>query len=103
MTTVSPEYLADQKAAGWPDVHPEDYCHACGRPNPAWFADSAQWNLATRSDPRGHYAILCPSCFVAAWEREAGGTVAWRMSIDSDSRDAHLAAPVGPCRNACCQ
>ena len=34
MTTVSPEYLADQKAAGWPDVHPEEYCHACGPPEP---------------------------------------------------------------------
>lgn len=57
-----------QHDTGWPDFHPEDYCHRCGMPNISWHVDSDVWNLVMRPD--GHEAawqwdeIICPVCFV---------------------------------------
>lgn len=57
---MTPELIAEQRAKGWVDFHPEDYCHQCGRPNiKAWF--SPEWE-ALYGD---HGGILCPVCFTA--------------------------------------
>ena len=69
-----------QRAAGWPDFHPEDYCHECGRRNPVWSTDL--WN-ATRGDD--YVTIRCPSCFVFAWERIAGVRICWELRADPQS------------------
>lgn len=43
---------------GWPDFHPETFCHRCGRRNiRAWF--SPEWPSLVGS----HAGILCPVCF----------------------------------------
>lgn len=57
-----------QRANGWPDFHPEDYCHRCGRPNISWHIDGDVWSTVMR--PEGHEAayrwneIICPVCFI---------------------------------------
>lgn len=57
MDSVDPNDIHAQRAAGWPDFHPEDYCHRCGRRNPLWF--SPEWVELTGGDS----GILCPPCF----------------------------------------
>ena len=57
---IDPATIPAQRAAGWPDFHPEDYCHQCGRPNiRSWHAP--EWVQLTGSDGN----ILCPVCFAA--------------------------------------
>ena len=76
-----------QRAAGWPDFHPEDYCHRCGRPNlQSWFVASDLWNAAMRG-PDGAVIegyppseIVCPQCFSQADERLLdGGYRTWQL------------------------
>lgn len=70
---VTLDEIAEQRSLGWPDFHPEDYCHRCGHRNAgSWSVDSVLWNKAV-GDPT---PILCPSCFVAAAEA-AGIDVHW--------------------------
>lgn len=72
--------IPDQRARKWPDFHPEDYCHRCGRPNPSWWVESDLWNIATASLDDGRYMILCPSCFVELYEQETGKQLgSWEM------------------------
>jgi hypothetical protein len=76
MTGVTPAEIARQRELGWPDFHPEDYCHACGRPNVrSWSVDSDRWNAAV--ERRG--TVLCPPCFVARWEQATGMRAHWRL------------------------
>lgn len=63
---VTPEYIKEQRRLGWPDIHPEDYCHECGRPNICWFAQNDLWNQVM--DDRG--SIVCPICFVNKAEEQ---------------------------------
>jgi len=59
-TQVNPEEIVEQRKLGWPDFHPEDYCHQCGRQNVhSWH--SPEWVQLTGS----HAGILCPVCFCA--------------------------------------
>jgi len=60
LTSVSTRMIVEQRAKGWPDFHPEDYCHQCGRPNiHSWY--SPEW-VQLAGD---HAGILCPVCFAA--------------------------------------
>lgn len=73
-----------QRANGWPDFHPEDFCHRCGRPNIVWHADSEVWNSVMRSS--GHEApwlwneIICPCCFAELAEACGRGR-SWRLEM----------------------
>lgn len=58
ITAVTTNEIARQRELGWPDFHPEDYCHKCGQQNiKAWT--SPEWGelVGTLS------GILCPVCF----------------------------------------
>lgn len=76
---IDPATIPAQREAGWPDFHPEDYCHHCGRPNIVWWADSDRWNLAVAGLERGVAAILCPPCFVTRWEQATGLRAVWHL------------------------
>lgn len=56
--SVAPATIDAQRAARWPDFHPENFCHRCGQRNPPWFTPN--WDEAGL----GHGGILCPGCFV---------------------------------------
>lgn len=61
---VLPETIVDQREKGWPDFHPEDFCHRCGRRNPNWWTtDVHAWTHAMSGRERRHLEIVCPSCF----------------------------------------
>ena len=57
--SVLPSTIVEQRRLGWPDFHPEDFCHVCGHRNPVWFAPAVDWVAAVD----GHAGIFCPSCF----------------------------------------
>lgn len=54
---VEPAEIARQRLSGWPDFHPETYCHECGRRNPSWF--SPEWVEVIGSAG----GVRCPTCF----------------------------------------
>lgn len=81
---VLPEEISRQRANGWPDFHPETFCHRCGRRNPNWWTDAAPWQRATAGRERGALEILCPSCLCELHEQQAGVRVTWRLIIDPD-------------------
>jgi hypothetical protein len=56
--SIDPSIIPAQRLAGWPDFHPEAFCHRCGRRNiRAWH--SPEWVPLTGS----FSGILCPVCF----------------------------------------
>jgi hypothetical protein len=57
--TVDPAEIERQRSLGWPDFHPEDYCHRCGASNPLW--SSPHWHEVMPTDG----SILCPNCFLS--------------------------------------
>lgn len=80
---VTPDDITEQRAKGWADWHPEDYCHRCGRRNPCWWVDSDRWNPAVHALGLTYTAILCPSCFVEGHEQATGMTCAWYLTPDA--------------------
>lgn len=70
-----------QRSLGWPDFHPEDYCHRCGGRNvPSWFTAHALFNEAFGPpETHPHNGIVCPSCFVTEHERQTGSTTTWEL------------------------
>ena len=79
--------MATQRAAGWPEWHPEDYCHRCGGRNASWHVDSDRFNAAM-GPPTLHRwnGIICPGCFVELHEAATGLTATWTLSPDTPSR-----------------
>ena len=77
---VTPEEIVAQRAKGWPDFHPEDFCHRCGNRNCNWYAESPLWN-EVMGDGRDEEAsgIVCPTCFTQlATEHFLGSK--WRIT-----------------------
>ncbi len=78
IAAVLPEEIVRQRQLGWPDFHPEDFCHRCGRRNPVWYADAALWNEGTagRREETGRDSGLVPVLLRGpsrAAERETAG------------------------------
>ena len=72
--------IEKERQLGWVNFHPEDYCHRCGRANlSSWYVDSIEWNLAVGDDT---HLILCPQCFVAAWNLATGISGTWELRLD---------------------
>lgn len=71
------------------ELHPEDLCEICWRPNIVWSVDSKVWNYLTEKFTQfGREIILCPICFVKI-AIKAGINVAWTLEADKDSREYH--------------
>lgn len=82
--SVLPSEILSQRERGWPDFHPEAFCHTCGHRNaPSWWVDSDLWNLVTEGLARGVLEILCPSCFANRYHAITGLLVSWRMALDA--------------------
>lgn len=80
--SVTVEFIDTQRRTGWPDIHPESFCHRCGQRNPVWHAAPALWNEGTASRPRGRGDILCPTCFATEYERAYPDAFAsWELRI----------------------
>lgn len=61
---VDPEWIKEQRKLGWPDMHPEDYCHRCGVKIPMWCTDRDTWLAATSewAAETGKEGICCFDC-----------------------------------------
>lgn len=77
--SVLPPEIAAQREKGWPDFHPETFCHRCGRRNINWWTTAEEWEAATANLPRKELEILCPQCFADMWEQETGERSAWQV------------------------
>ena len=75
--SIPVDEIERQRVLGWPEFHPEDYCHRCGLQNACWYAPSPLWNAVMGDSGQG---IVCMLCFVEI--AEAKGIVkAWRLSF----------------------
>lgn len=93
---VDPAFIAEQRTLGWPDIHPEDYCHLCGGRNLAWHVDRELWLVATAkwAAETGREGICCPSCFARMFADATGHDPIWTMTQWLQASDA------GPVRDA---
>lgn len=73
MSTPDAEYVAGATEGEWP---PQDVCQRCGGANVVWFAPNKLWNEAMGSEG----GIVCPSCFVRAYEAATGRMRVWRLA-----------------------
>jgi ribosomal protein L40E len=72
-----------QRSIGWPDFHPEDYCHRCGARNvSSWAVDADEWRTAG-IDGRWN-EIICPQCFAELWQEATDRRVTWWLSLAHD-------------------
>lgn len=71
---VEPDEIIRQRELGWPDFHPEDFCHRCGAKNPSWYASADSWIEATSgwAKQTGREGICCPLCFLELYEETTG-------------------------------
>lgn len=77
---VNLEAIDEQRRKGWPDFHPEHYCHRCGHKNVSWYTDAATWNqVVLKGDPWN--GIICIPCFIGLAEVQ-DGPQAWRITRD---------------------
>lgn len=76
--SVTPAEIVRQRQLGWPDFHPEDFCHICGHRNPIWSAPAEDWSTVID----GHGGIFCPSCWVTLYESVVGHRVGWWLTPD---------------------
>lgn len=79
---VSPEWIAEQRRLGWPDMHPEDFCHRCGARNPSWATGPwSRWREGTAAwaAETGREGICCPTCFAVMHEESTGKRVLWAL------------------------
>lgn len=77
--------IEQQRSLGWPDFHPEDYCHKCGVDFESWYTDRETWLTATAAwaAETGREGICCISCFVQMYEIATGhGNWQWRLTVE---------------------
>lgn len=76
--------IDQQRDLGWPDFHPEEYCHRCGGINLTWYVDSDRFNTAMGgADNNMRWnGIICPGCFVQLHEEATGMYASWKLVPD---------------------
>lgn len=80
---VPPEAIVKQRRLGWPDFHPEAYCHRCGARNiHSWWVDSDRFNIAMEALGLDRGTIVCPQCFVEGHHLATGLSTSWRLVPD---------------------
>lgn len=80
---VDPEAIKLQRERGWPDFHPETFCHRCGGKNVrSWSVESDRFNAAVAALGLNSVSIICPGCFVLGHEKATGMHCSWRLVPD---------------------
>lgn len=78
---IDPVEITRQRELGWPDFHPETYCHRCGGVNvPSWHVDP---DLFAMAFPDTAHLIVCPGCFVVAHQQATGLMSSWKLVPDT--------------------
>lgn len=80
---VDPRVIAQQRELGWPDMHPEDFCHLCGLRNPTWFVSRKDWLIATTrwAAETGREGVCCPTCFQIMYDAATGHTTILKFRV----------------------
>ena len=85
--SVTPDDIERQRSLGWPDFHPETYCHRCGGKNVrSWFVESDRFYAAVEALGLNVGAIVCPGCFVVGHELATSLGCTWRLVPDTHFR-----------------
>lgn len=81
---VYPIVIAQQRELGWPDMHPEDFCHLCGLRNPTWFVSRKDWLIGTAkwAAETGREGICCPRCFQIMYDEATGHTTILKVCVE---------------------
>lgn len=86
--SVTIDEIEEQRAKGWPDFHPEHFCHRCGGRNVTWWIDSTAWNPIMRPEgPEARWRwneIICIACYVELFDIQFPLT-GFRLDIDPDT------------------
>lgn len=94
---INQELLDAQRAKGWTDWHPEDYCHRCYEGNVSWYVDTPPWTDVMRggdADGWGKWQeIICIPCFTALADEHYGAKQAWTITRDRSSYHLSRVAP----------
>lgn len=80
--SVPLDLIERERTAGWPTIHPEDYCHRCGARNMVWFTSADLWKVATAAwaAETGREGICCPACFADLHEQATGNPrIIWEV------------------------
>lgn len=94
---VDPEWIKEQRTKGWPDMHPEDYCHRCGERNTKhWCAHLEDWKTATAAwaAETGREGVCCMPCFAEMHYEATGQRQTWILTPWRGSWDLHEAQEV---------
>lgn len=100
--TRDPEWIKQQREAGWPDMHPEDFCHKCGTRNMSWATVTREdWLTATAAwaAETGREGICCPQCFAEMYDERTGRKACWILTRDGAS--IPIGAPAFACNAHC--
>ena len=83
MIRIDPDEIKRQRLLGWPDLHPEDYCHKCGVAFESWFTDRETWLTATSAwaAETGREGICCVTCFTEMFKTVTGREVVWSLTV----------------------
>lgn len=75
-----------QRVAGWPDFHPEDYCHRCGGRNVySWHAPNEVWNRLAETGLLPSSEIVCPQCFTDLARQIGVEPSVWHLVADGSA------------------
>jgi hypothetical protein len=79
-STITREEYQAEWAAGWPNIHPEDYCQRCLNRNITWTIASDRFNLAVKALGLRSTSIICIACFVEGHMKATGLRCSWTIS-----------------------
>lgn len=92
--SVTLQEIKEQRAKGWIDFHPEDYCHRCGGKNvESWWVDSDRWQAAFPNGDAEYNGIVCPGCFVDLHKEHTGLKCSWKLVSDTPFRHVEEDGP----------
>lgn len=75
-----------QRGKGWPDFHPEDYCHRCGGRNVySWHAPNEVWNRLAETGLLPSSEIVCPQCFTDLARQIGVEPSVWHLVADGSA------------------
>lgn len=85
---MAPDEIERQRAVGWPEIHPEDFCHRCGMENMLWAAEREEWLKATKAwaAETGREGIVARSASLTCTAKRPARRRYGSSSIPSGSR-----------------
>lgn len=84
--SIDPDRYSAEWYAGWPTVHPEDFCSRCHKRNPNWVAPQYIWAVVVSALPPLQRSILCPDCVIEVYQALTGFEQCWSVMPYADQQ-----------------